>query len=134
MVGIEGLRGGCCWLTSFVHFLFTVSSAPAIPCTPAVVAILLCRHPPARCRQFSHRIVPGEGAGSAGHESASLPCAESLISFIPFFFPAQALEALRKLRSEKTQEVKEMKLKLEHLKTEKDIASVRCSCSHAAQY
>lgn len=37
----------------------------------------------------------------------------------------QALEALRKLRTEKTQEVKEMRLKLEHLKTNKDMAQVR---------
>lgn len=34
----------------------------------------------------------------------------------------QALEALRKLRTEKVQEAKEMKLKLEHLKTHKDNA------------
>lgn len=38
----------------------------------------------------------------------------------------QALEALRKLRTEKSQEVKELKLKLEHTKTLKDQASVRC--------
>ena len=36
----------------------------------------------------------------------------------------QALEALRKLRTEKAQEVKELKLKLEHTKTLKDQASV----------
>ena len=34
----------------------------------------------------------------------------------------QALEALRKLRTEKVQEAKEMRLKLEHLKTHKDNA------------
>lgn len=34
----------------------------------------------------------------------------------------QALEALRKLRTEKVQEVKEMKLKLDHLSTHKDSA------------
>ena len=36
----------------------------------------------------------------------------------------QALEALRKLRTEKAQEVKELKLKLEHTKTLKDQAAV----------
>ena len=34
----------------------------------------------------------------------------------------QALEALRKLKAEKTQEGKEFKLRLEHLKTHKDTA------------
>ena len=34
----------------------------------------------------------------------------------------QALEALRKLRTEKVQEAREMKLKLEHLRTHKDNA------------
>jgi hypothetical protein len=37
----------------------------------------------------------------------------------------QALEALRKLRTEKVQEVKELKLKLEHTKTLKDQAQAR---------
>ena len=35
------------------------------------------------------------------------------------FLDLQALEALRKLKSEKTQEVKEFKLRLDHLKTHK---------------
>lgn len=36
---------------------------------------------------------------------------------------AQALEALRKLRTEKMAEVKEFKLRLEHLRTHKDNAA-----------
>jgi uncharacterized coiled-coil DUF342 family protein len=36
---------------------------------------------------------------------------------------AQALETLRKLRLEKTQEVKEMRLKLDTLKSHKDMAA-----------
>ena len=36
---------------------------------------------------------------------------------------AQALEALRKLRTEKLAEVKEFKLRLEHLRTHKDTAA-----------
>lgn len=35
---------------------------------------------------------------------------------------AQALEAIRKLRLEKVQEVRELKLKLDHLKTHKEMA------------
>ena len=36
---------------------------------------------------------------------------------------AQALEALRKLRAEKTAEVKEFRLRLDHLRTHKDTAA-----------
>lgn len=39
--------------------------------------------------------------------------------------PRQALEVLRKLQTEKAQEVKEMRLKLDHAKTVKDQAQAR---------
>lgn len=39
--------------------------------------------------------------------------------------PLQALEVLRKLQTEKAQEVKEMRLKLDHAKTIKDQAQAR---------
>jgi hypothetical protein len=40
------------------------------------------------------------------------------------FHRPQALEALRKLRTEKAQEAKEMRLKLDHTRTLKDQAQV----------
>lgn len=44
----------------------------------------------------------------------------------PSHGPLQALEALRKLRTEKAHEVKELKLKLEHTRTLRDQAQVGC--------
>ena len=46
----------------------------------------------------------------------------TIIESVPLHACMKALEALRKLRTEKVQEARELKLKLEHLKTHKDNA------------